>query len=117
MSNLADCVSALLRALKPRSELVVRGGSNCQPSAFRVVISGTWSLAEVTVATHVLLAALLSRPSPPRQGQAARGRCVSLDTTATARGMAAIKEDGEEQDAVTSVGRPRSRFAGPLAGH
>src|SRR6185369_4629773 len=84
---------------------------------FRVATSGTWSLAEVTVATHVLLAALLSRPSPPRQGQAARGRCVSLDTTATARGMAAIKEDGEEQDAVTSVGRPRSRFAGPLAGH
>src|SRR6201989_585071 len=107
---------ALVRALKPRSKRVVRAGRTANLPLFSVATSGTWSLAEVTVATHVLLAALLSRPSPPRQGQAARGRCVNLDTTATARGMAAIKEDGEEQHAVTSVGRPR-RFAGPLAGH
>ena len=39
--------------------------------------------------------ARLSRPSPPCQGQAARGRFASLDTAATARGMAAIEEDGE----------------------
>jgi hypothetical protein len=42
----------------------------------------------------VLLAARLSRPSPPCQGQAARGRFASLDTAATARGAAAIEEDG-----------------------
>jgi hypothetical protein len=43
----------------------------------------------------VLLAAQLSRPSPPCQGQAASGRFASLDTAATARGTAAIEEDGE----------------------
>jgi hypothetical protein len=42
----------------------------------------------------VLLAARLSRPSPPSQGQAARGRFASLDTATAARGTAAIEEDG-----------------------
>ena len=102
---------ALVRALKPRSELVVRAGRTANLPLFSVATSGTWSLAGVTVATHVLLAALLSRPSPPRQGQAAGGRCTSLDTTATARGMGAIKEDGEDQDAVTGVGRTTVRRA------
>ena len=111
MSNLAGCVFALVRALKPRSKLGSGAGSNCQPSAFRESDIRHLVSGEVTVATHVLLAALLSRPSPPRQGQAAGGRCTSLDTTATARGMGAIKEDGEDQDAVTGVGRTTVRRA------
>jgi hypothetical protein len=64
----------------------------------------------------VLLAARLSRPSPPSQGQAARGRFASLDTAATA-----------PRDGSYRLGRGRARarrsaqagprFAGPLAGH
>ena len=42
----------------------------------------------------VLLTARLSRPSPPCQGQGARSRFASLDAAASARGMAAIEEDG-----------------------
>ena len=64
----------------------------------------------------VLLAAQLSWPSPPCQGQAASGRFASLDTAATARGTAAIEEDGEDQDTAISAGRTVNRWAisGPL---
>jgi len=63
----------------------------------------------------VLLAARLSRPSPPCQGQAARGRFASLDRRAR-------PEDGSYRG---GRGRTRARpsaqagrrFAGPLAGH
>src|ERR1700751_2651903 len=71
---------ALVRALKPRSKRVVRAGGPATLSLFSVATSGTGSVAEATVAPHALLASRSSRPSPPRQGQAARGRCVSLDT-------------------------------------
>jgi hypothetical protein len=63
----------------------------------------------------VLLAGRLSRPSPRCQGRAARGRFASLDTEATARGMAAIEEDGEEQGMAINAGR--TAFAVPLACH
>jgi hypothetical protein len=46
----------------------------------------------------VLLAARLSQPSL-REGVKAkplRGRCASLDTAATVRGVAAIEEEGED---------------------
>ena len=64
----------------------------------------------------VLLAARLSRPSPPCQGQAARGRFASLDTAATARGLAAIEEDGGEPGAAIRAGRTavRRAISGPL---
>jgi len=56
----------------------------------------------------------LSRPSPPRRGQAARGRFPSLTQRRRPRGMAAI-EDGEEQ--ATKITAGRTRFAVPLACH
>jgi hypothetical protein len=52
----------------------------------------------------VLPAARLSRPSPPSQGQAARGRFASLDTAAAARGIAAIEEQGGNQGTAISAG-------------
>src|SRR6185503_10153160 len=104
---------ALVRALKPRSKRVVRAGRTANLPLFSVATSGTWSLAEVTVATHVLLAALLSRPSPPRQGQAARGRCASPDTTATAEGGQPSRRTGRTRSRSPAWAGPR--FAGPLA--
>ena len=44
----------------------------------------------------VLLAARLSLPSPPCQGPAPHGRFARRDTATTARGTAAIEEDGGE---------------------
>jgi len=44
-----------------------------------------------------------------------RSRFASLDPAATARGMAAIEEDGEEQG--TRIGTGETRIVGPLAGH
>ncbi len=67
--------------------------------------------------TTVLLAARLSRPQRPPQGQAARGRFASLDTAAPARGTAAIEEDGEDRDAAISADRTavRRAISGPLS--
>ena len=64
----------------------------------------------------VLLAARLSRPRPPCQGRAARGRFASLDTAATARGIAAIEEEGGGPGRAISAGRTAARRAisGPL---
>jgi len=40
-----------------------------------------------------------------------RGRFASLDTATTARGMAAIEEDGEDQGTAISAGRTTDRRA------
>ena len=60
----------------------------------------------------VLLAARLSRPSPPCQGQAARGRFASLDPASSARGWQLSRRTGGTRARPSAqAGR---RFAGPL---
>src|SRR5436190_18015034 len=79
------------QSTKPRSKPVVRGEVELPASAFREVTTGTWSLAEVTLADA----------RPPR--------CSIV--AATARGVAAIEEDGEDQGAAISAGQAAVRRA------